>query len=105
MADLMRGGDTMPTTESRRHILTQLATAGVAGLSGLGAAGTGSFAAEPPPEITAIRLEKAPAGCLAPEFVVEGLPGPKGLPTSVTEREMSPRPYSWHTFRGYCRCG
>jgi NitT/TauT family transport system substrate-binding protein len=57
----------MPTIESRRHFLTQLATAGVAGLGGLPLAGGRSFAAEPPPEITAIRLVKDIVTCIAPQ--------------------------------------
>ena len=48
---------------SRRRFLSQLGIAGAAGLGGLGIAGFGggarSFAAEPPPEITTITLEKS----------------------------------------------
>ena len=61
----------MPTMESRRHFLTQLATVGVAGLAGLGAAGGSSFAAEPPPEITTIRFARDEATCIAPEAAQE----------------------------------
>jgi hypothetical protein len=61
----------MPIVHSRRRFLNHLGAAGVAGLGGIGAAGLGggarSFAAEPPPEITTIRLEKAPTTCLAPQ--------------------------------------
>jgi NitT/TauT family transport system substrate-binding protein len=59
----------MPIIESRRHFLTQLGTAGVAGLGGLGVAPVGSLAAEPPPEVTTIRLAKYPATCAAPYYV------------------------------------
>ena len=67
----------MPIVQSRRRFLNHLGAAGVAGLGGVGAAGLGggarSFAAEPPPEITTIRLEKAPTTCLAPQYVAEEL--------------------------------
>jgi NitT/TauT family transport system substrate-binding protein len=67
----------MPIVHSRRRFLNHLGAAGVAGLGGIGAAGLGggarSFAAEPPPEITTIRLEKAPTTCLAPQFMAEEL--------------------------------
>jgi NitT/TauT family transport system substrate-binding protein len=62
----------MPIEQSRRFFLNQL---GVAGLGGLGIAGLGggvrSFAAEPPPEITTIRLEKDPVTCIAPQAAEE----------------------------------
>ena len=63
---------------SRRRFLSQLGVAGAAGLGGLGIAGLGggarSFAAEPPPEITTVTLEKdPPAICIAPEYVAEDL--------------------------------
>ena len=63
---------------SRRRFLGQLGIAGAAGLGGLGIAGFGggrrSLAAEPPPEITTVTLEKVPpAICVAPEYVAEGL--------------------------------
>ena len=63
---------------SRRRFLGQLGIAGATGLGGLGIAGLGggarSFAAEPPPEITTVTLEKdPPAICIAPEYVAEGL--------------------------------
>ena len=45
------------------------------GLGGFGFAGLGgrgkSFAEEPPPEITTIRLEKDPVTCIAPQVVQE----------------------------------
>src|SRR5262245_37369590 len=61
----------MPTMESRRHFLTQLGIAGVAGLGGLCGAPVGSLAAEPPPEITTVRFEKDPFTCLAPQAFEE----------------------------------
>src|SRR5262245_52521790 len=61
----------MPTMENRRHFLTQLATAGVAGLGGLPLAGGRSFAVEPPPEITTIRLAKDSVTCIAPLVLQE----------------------------------
>ena len=67
----------MQIVHSRRRFLSQLGVTGVAGLGGVGAAGLGggarSLAAEPPPEITTIPLEKAPVTCLAPQYVAEGL--------------------------------
>jgi NitT/TauT family transport system substrate-binding protein len=65
----------MPIVQNRRRFLTNLAFAGAAGLGGLGAAGLGgggkSLAAEPPPEITTIRLEKDPISCIAPQAAEE----------------------------------
>src|SRR5262245_38535727 len=61
----------MPTMESRRHFLTQLATAGVAGLGSLSLTGLRAFAVEPPPEVTTIRLEKDPGTCIAPQAAEE----------------------------------
>src|SRR5215469_2426981 len=68
----MQGG-AMPTMESRRHFLTQLATVGFAGLGSLPLVGRRSFTAEPPPEVTTIRLEKAPVTCIAPQYAAEEL--------------------------------
>jgi len=63
----------MPTIKSRRHLLTQLATAGVVGLGGIPIRSRSS-AAEPPPEVTTVTLEKdPPAICIAPEYVAEDL--------------------------------
>ncbi len=67
----------MPFGQSRRSFLSQVTT-GAAGLSGLAAVGLGSggisLAAEPPPEITTVTLEKdPPAICIAPEYVAEDL--------------------------------
>jgi NitT/TauT family transport system substrate-binding protein len=67
----------MPIVHSRRRFLSHLGATGVAGLGGVGAAGLGgrarSLAAEPPPEITTIRLEKGSPTCLAPQYVAEEL--------------------------------
>ena len=69
----------MPITESRRHFLTQLATAGVIGLGGIPIRSRSS-AAEPPPEVTTVTLEKAPpAICIAPEYVAEDLLRAEGV--------------------------
>ncbi len=61
----------MPIAQSRRRFLTNVASAGAAGLGGVSAFWLGneprSFAAEPPPEITAVRFQKDPATCIAPE--------------------------------------
>jgi hypothetical protein len=61
----------MPIVQSRRRFVTNIAFAGAAGIGALGATGVGrrgkSFAAEPPPEITTIRLAKLlPGTCIAP---------------------------------------
>jgi NitT/TauT family transport system substrate-binding protein len=65
----------MSIEKSRRRFLGQLGIAGVAGMGGLASAGLGggarSFAAEPPPEITTIRLEKDPVTCIAPQAAEE----------------------------------
>jgi NitT/TauT family transport system substrate-binding protein len=67
----------MPIERSRRHFLSQLGVAGVAGVGGVAGARFGrsgsSFAAEPPPEVTTITIEKAPATCLSPQYVAEDL--------------------------------
>ena len=63
---------------SRRDIVCGLTAAGTAG--GL-TAGTAGFVglrarpaqADPPPEVTTIRLEKLPITCIAPQFVAEEL--------------------------------
>ena len=63
----------MTITQSRRRFVTNAAGVGAAGLGGFGFAGLGgggtSFAEEPPPEITTIRLEKDPVTCIAPQVV------------------------------------
>jgi NitT/TauT family transport system substrate-binding protein len=65
----------MSIEQSRRRFLGQLGMAGVVGMGGLAAAGLGgstsSLAAEPPPEITTIRLEKDLVTCIAPQAAEE----------------------------------
>jgi NitT/TauT family transport system substrate-binding protein len=56
--------------QSRRRFLTNTAFAGAAGLGGFGAWGK-ALAAEPPPEITAIRFEKDTGTCIAPQVFEE----------------------------------
>lgn len=82
--------------QSRRRFLTNLAVAGAASAGGFRAAGLGgsgtSVAAEPPPEITTIRLEKAPITCLAPQYMAKDLLYDEGF-TNVrfqTSNEESP---------------
>ena len=55
---------------SRRQLLGGLTLAGTAGLLGLHPR---PAAAEPPPEITRIRLHKMPGICIAPQYVAEEL--------------------------------
>jgi NitT/TauT family transport system substrate-binding protein len=55
---------------SRREFLTKATLAGAAGFLGLAPS---SFAAEPPPETTTIRLIRAPALCMAPQYLAEEL--------------------------------
>jgi NitT/TauT family transport system substrate-binding protein len=57
--------------QSRRRFLTNAAFAGAAGLSGF--SWGKALAAEPPPEITKIRLGKVPGICIAPQYVAEEL--------------------------------
>jgi hypothetical protein len=61
----------MPMVQSRRRFMTNARVATPAGLSGMRAAGLGgnhkSPAAEPPPEMITIRLEKDPVTCIAPQ--------------------------------------
>ena len=65
----------MPFVQSRRHLLTNIAVAGATGFAGLSAAGLyggrKSLAAEPPPEVTTIRLQKDPVTCIAPQAAEE----------------------------------
>jgi NitT/TauT family transport system substrate-binding protein len=67
----------MPLVQSRRRFLSNLAFAGAAGAGGVDAAGLGgtrkSLAAEPPPEITRIRLCEQPITCFAPNWVAREL--------------------------------
>ena len=65
----------MPIVQSRRRFLTNLAFTGAVGLGGASIASLGggrrSLAAEPPPEVTTIRLEKDPLLCIAPLVLQE----------------------------------
>ena len=66
----------MAIMQSRRRFVTNAAVAGAAGLGALGAVSRGggrSLAAEPPPEISTIRLDKSPVTCVAPQYVAEEL--------------------------------
>ena len=67
----------MAIIQSRRRFVTNAAVAGAAGFGALGAVSRGgggtSLAAEPPPEISTIRFEKAPVTCIAPQYVAEEL--------------------------------
>ena len=67
----------MAITHTRRRFVTNAAVAGAAGFGAFSALSRGgggiSLAAEPPPEISTIRLEKLPVACLAPQYVAEEL--------------------------------
>ena len=67
----------MKIMQGRRRFVTNAAVAGAAGFGALGALSRGgggiSLAAEPPPEIFTIRLEKLPIACLAPQYLAEEL--------------------------------
>ena len=67
----------MKIMQSRRRFVSNAAVAGAAGFGAFGALSRGgggtSLAAEPPPEISTIRLEKLPVACLAPQYVAEEL--------------------------------
>jgi NitT/TauT family transport system substrate-binding protein len=65
----------MPFEHSRRRFLGQLGMAGIAGIGGsVGLGGERrTFAAEQPPEVTAITIEKIASTCPAPAYVAEGL--------------------------------
>jgi NitT/TauT family transport system substrate-binding protein len=67
----------MLIVQGRRRFLANLGPAGAVALCGIGAAGLGgvvrSRAAEPPPEITAIRISKPPSICMVPQYVAREL--------------------------------
>jgi NitT/TauT family transport system substrate-binding protein len=63
---------------SRRKFVGGLTLAGTAGFLGLQAE---HVAAEPPPETTTIRLDRLPAICIAPQYVVEELLRAEGFTT------------------------
>ena len=60
----------MPAAETRRRFLSNIVFA-AAGLAGASAIAGG--AAEPPPEVTTIRLDKLPITCIAPQYLAEEL--------------------------------
>ena len=59
----------MPTSQTRRDLLTALSLVGAAGFLGT----TRTLAAEPPLETTTIRLAKISGICIAPQYVAEAL--------------------------------
>jgi NitT/TauT family transport system substrate-binding protein len=67
----------MAIKQSRRRFVSNAAIVGATGFGALsavvGSGGKTSLAAEPPPEITTITLEKLPIACLAPQYVAEEL--------------------------------
>ena len=77
--------------QSRRRFLTNAALAGAAGFGGLGIWGK-ALAAEPPPEITTIRLEKDPVMCIAP-LVLQELLRAEGF-TDIRYVELTERIYA-----------
>jgi len=62
----------MPIVQSRRRFLTNAAFAGAAGIVGFGAWGK-ALAAEPPPEVTRIRISEQPVTCVAPNWAAREL--------------------------------
>jgi len=87
----------MSIERSRRHFLSQFAVASVAGLGGLTGARFGrsasSHAAEPPPEVTTITIEKAPTTCLSPQYVAEDLLRAEGF-TEIRYKVIDTAPAS-----------
>jgi hypothetical protein len=61
---------------SRRSFLRGLTLAGTAGLLGLRPR---LVAAEPPPEVTTLRLTKVSSTCRAPQWIAEALPAAEGF--------------------------
>jgi len=59
--------ETNHRTISRRRFVTGISAVGAASLLGI----HGTCAAEPPPEVSKIRLVRIPAICLAPEYIAE----------------------------------
>src|SRR3954471_7832198 len=93
----------MVIMQGRRRFVANAAMA-AAGFSAFGVAGLGnlrkSFADEPPPEITTIRLERDPVTCIAPQAAedllrAEGFtdiryvdPGPKMVSEMIAHGEV-----------------
>src|SRR5262245_63494665 len=72
---------------NRREFLGRLTLAGTGGLLGLS---PGPVAAEPPPEMTRIRLHKMAGICIAPQYVAEEFLYLEGFPeVQYVEVEMS----------------
>jgi NitT/TauT family transport system substrate-binding protein len=65
----MTGDCVMPMIHDRRHFLAGLSAAGATGILDLRA----PLAAEPPPEVTTIRLLHSPTICVAPDLITEAL--------------------------------
>ena len=61
---------------SRRRFLTSTSALGAASILGV----SKTFAAEPRPETTRVRVLKVPAICLAPQYIAEELLRLEGLP-------------------------
>jgi NitT/TauT family transport system substrate-binding protein len=59
----------MQILHSRRDVLAAMAAAGAAGLLDA----RGALAAEPPPEVTTLRLARIPAICVAPGYIADAL--------------------------------
>src|SRR5262245_3420191 len=60
--------DQRPGGWSRRDFLTKVTLAGTAGFLSLEPS---SFAAEPPPETTSLRLDQRPSICVVPQYLAE----------------------------------
>jgi NitT/TauT family transport system substrate-binding protein len=87
----------MPIERSRRHFLIQLGVAGIAGVGGLAGARFGvpanSFAAESPPQVTTITIEKAPSTCVSPQYMAEDLLRAEGF-TEIRYQAIDSAPAS-----------
>ena len=96
----------MSIEQSRRRFLGQLGIASVAGMGGVASVGLGggsrSFAAEQPPEVTTVTLERTLGTCVAPAYVAEALLRAEGF-TDIRYRtrdtdpvtEMARRQIDW----------
>jgi NitT/TauT family transport system substrate-binding protein len=85
----------MSIEQSRRRFLGQLGIASVAGMGGVASVGLGggsrSFAAEQPPEVTTVTLERTPGTCVAPAYVAEALLRAEGF-TDIRYRTRDTNP-------------